>query len=178
MRSIFVLTLLGVVLISIALMVRSGIISRENPGLPINAAMRAALGDKAHQWTERDIGLIAQNYPGAQSLPTGLRYIVRTPGTGESTPQRGQIVTVHYEGRFLDGEIVFDTSANREGPLNFRVGEGVVIPGWDEGVIAMKKGEKRTLIVPYWLAYGEKGIRGKIRPHATLVFDIELLKFE
>jgi len=73
---------------------------------------------------------------------------------------------------------VFDTTATREGPYNFRIGEGTVIAGWDEGVMTMKPGEKRTLIVPYWLAYGEKGIRGKIPPHATLVFDIELLKVE
>jgi FKBP-type peptidyl-prolyl cis-trans isomerase len=159
-------------------MVRSGIVSRENPGLPINAAMRTALGDKSQQWSERDVQLIAQNYNGARDTPTGLRYLIRTAGSGDATPQRGQVVTVHYEGRFLNGETVFDTSANREGPLNFRIGNGVVIPGWDEGVISMKKGEKRTLIVPYWLGYGEKGIRGKIPPHATLVFDIELLKFE
>jgi len=178
MRSFFVLTLLGVVLASIALMVRSGIISRENPGMPINAAMRTALGDKAHQWSERDVGLIAQNYNGARDTLSGLRHLIRTPGTGEATPQRGQIVTVNYEGRFLNGEQVFDSSANHEGPFNFRIGEGVVVPGWDEGIMSMHKGEKRTLIVPYWLAYGEKGIRGKILPHATLVFDIELLKFE
>ncbi len=109
--------------------------------------------------------------------PDGLRYIVRQPGSGP-TPQKGQIVTVHYEGRFLDGEKVFDTSANREGPFNFRLGQGAVIAGWDLGVADMKVGEKRTLIVPYWLAYGEKGIRGHIQPHATLVFDIELLKVE
>ena len=177
MRSFFVLLLLGVVLASIALMVRSGIISRENPGQPINAAMRTALGDKAHQWSDRDTQIIAQKYNGALDTPSGLRYLVRQPGSG-NTPQRGQVVTVNYEGRFLDGEKVFDTSASREGPFNFRIGNGVVIPGWDIGVADMKAGEKRTLIVPYWLAYGEKGIRGKIPPHATLVFDIELLKFE
>lgn len=177
MRSVFVLILLGVVLASIALVVRSGIFSRDNPGQPINAAMRTALGDKAHQWSDRDTQLIAQRYNGAIDTPSGLRYLVRRPGTGE-TPQRGQLVTVHYEGRFLDGEKIFDTSANREGPFNFRVGQGAVIPGWDEGVLGMKVGEKRTLIVPYWLAYGEKGKRGHVQPHAALVLDIELLKFE
>lgn len=178
MRSFFVLILFGVVLVSIALVVRSGLMARKNPGLPINAAMRVALGDKAQQWSDRDTQIIAQNYNGARDTPSGLRYLVRQPGTGEATPRRGQVVTVNYEGRFLDGEKVFDTSANHEGPFNFRIGNGVVIPGWDEGIITMKPGEKRTLVVPYWLAYGEKGIRGKIPPHATLVFDIELLKFE
>ncbi len=178
MRSIFILILLGVVLTTIGLVVRSGLLARKNPGQPINAAMRVALAENALQWSERDIDLIAKNYNGARDTGTGLRYLVRTPGTGDATPARGQVVTVHYEGRILDGEKVFDTSANREGPFNFRIGNGSVIPGWDEGVISMKKGEKRTLIVPFWLAYGDKGITGKIPRRATLVFDIELLKFE
>lgn len=178
MRSFFVLILLGVVLASIALVVRSGMMARKNPGEPINAAMRVALGENGQQWSERDTQLIAQHYNGASDTPSGLRYLIRQPGTGEATPKRGQVVTVNYEGRFLDGEKVFDSSATHEGPFNFRVGEGVVIAGWDEGIMTMKKGEKRTLIIPYWLAYGEKGIAGKIPRHATLVFDIELLKFE
>ena len=178
MRSFFVLILLGVVLASIALVVRSGMLARKNPGEPINAAMRVALADQAQQWSERDTQLIAQHYNGASDTDSGLRYLIRTPGTGTATPQKGQVVTVNYEGRFLDGEKVFDSSATHGGPFNFRIGQGVVIPGWDEGVLSMKAGEKRTLIVPYWLGYGEKGITGKIPRRATLVFEIELLKFE
>ncbi len=180
MRSFFWLILLGVALATIALVVRSGIISRDNPGQPINAAMRAALAEKGnqHPWSERDVQLIATRYNGARDTESGLRYLVRQQGTGTTTPVKGQLVTVHYEGRFLNDEKVFDTSAGREGPFNFRLGEGSVIAGWDLGVADMKVGEKRTLIVPYWLAYGDKGIRGKIPGRATLVFDIELLKFE
>ena len=178
MRSFFVLLLLAVVLATLALVVRSGLLARKNPGQPINAAMRVALGDDANQWTDRDIELIARNYNGAIDTPSGLRYLIRRPGTGTATPQRGQVVTFHYEGRILDGEKVFDTSANREGPFNFRLGDGVQITGWEEGIMAMKKGEKRTLIVPYWLGYGDKGITGKIPRNATLVYDIELLNFE
>jgi len=178
MRSFFVLILLGVVLASIALVVRSGLMARKNPGEPINAAMRVALADQAQQWSDRDTQLIAQNYNGARDTPSGLRYLVRTPGIGTATPKKGQIVTVNYEGRFLEGEKVFDSSATHGGPFNFRIGESVVIAGWDEGVRSMKQGEKRTLIVPYWLGYGEKGIAGTIPRRATLVFDIELLKFE
>lgn len=177
MRSFLILILLGVVLASIALVVRSGIIARENPGLPINSAMRAALGERGQQWSERETQLIAQYYNGAIDGREGLRYLIRQPGDGP-IPQRGQIVTVHYEGRFLDGGNVFDTSANHGAPFNFRLGQGTVIPGWDLGIADMKVGEKRTLIIPYWLAYGEKGIRGRIPPHAALVFDIELLKAE
>jgi FKBP-type peptidyl-prolyl cis-trans isomerase len=178
MRSFFVLLLLGVVLTSIALVVRSGIFARQNPGQPINAAMRVALAENANRMSERDTQIVAQRYTGARDTETGLRYLVRTPGTGDSTPKRGQIVTVNYEGRFLDTNAVFDASAKHGGPFNFRIGEGVVIAGWDEGVLAMKKGEKRTLIVPYWLGYGEKGITGKIPRQATLVFDVELVDFK
>jgi len=178
MRSFFVLALFGVVLISIALMVRSGIISRKNPGQPINSAMRIALAEDANQWSERDVSAISIRYNGARDLPSGLRYLIRQAGTGDATPKQGQIVTVNYEGRLLEGEKIFDTSATHEGPFNFRLGEGLVIPGWDQGIMGMKKGEKRTLIIPFWLGYGDKGIRGKIPSRATLIFDIELLKFE
>jgi FKBP-type peptidyl-prolyl cis-trans isomerase len=179
MRSVFVLILLGVVLASIALVVRSGILARKNPGLPINGAMRAAMGEGGGmQWSERDTQLIAKNYNGASDTPTGLRYLIRQPGTGTATPQKGQVVTVNYEGRLLENEIVFDSSATHDGPFNFYVGLGSVIAGWDEAVLTMKKGEKRTLIIPYWLGYGEKGITGKIPRSATLVFDIELLDFK
>lgn len=178
MRSFFWLILLGVVLATLALVVRSGMLARKNPGQPINAAMRVAQAENQDPWSDRDLDLIAKNYPGTHNGENGLRYIIRQPGTGDAKPARGQIVTVNYEGRFLLDEIIFDTSKGREGPFNFRIGEGVVIPGWDLGVADMKLGEKRTLVVPYWLAYGDKGIRGRIPARATLVFDIELLKFE
>jgi FKBP-type peptidyl-prolyl cis-trans isomerase len=178
MRSFFILLLLGVVLASIALVVRSGLMARKNPGQPINGAMRVALAGEAQQWSDRDTQFIALRYNGARDTPSGLRYIVRTPGTGTDTPQKGQVVTVNYEARFLETEKVFDTSANHDGPFNFRIGTGAVIPGWDAGIASMKKGEKRTLIVPYWLAYGDKGVLGRIPVRAALVFDIELLDFK
>jgi FKBP-type peptidyl-prolyl cis-trans isomerase len=173
MRSFFWLLLLAVVLVTLALVVRSGMLARKNPGQPINAAMRVAQADNQFPWSPRDLDLIAKNYPGTRDGESGLRYIVRQPGTGDATPKRGQVVTVNYEGRFLLDEIIFDTSKGREGPFNFRLGAG-----WDLGVADMKPGERRTLIVPYWLGYGDKGIRGRIPSRATLVFDIELLKFE
>lgn len=176
MRNVFILALLGVALATVAIVVRSGLLARKNPGQPINSAMREALGTQL--LPERDAMVIAQRYPGARETPNGLRYIVRNAGTGEATPKRGQIVSVHYEGWFLDGTR-FDSSYDKgQGPFNFPVGAGAVILGWDEALLTMKKGEKRTLIIPYWLAYGEKGIRGKIEPKATLIFDLELLDFK
>ena len=85
---------------------------------------------------------------------------------------------MHYEATFLDGT-KFDNSYDKgRGPFNFTYGTGAVILGWDDALATMKRGEKRTLIVPYWLAYGEKGIRGKIEPKATLIFELELLDFK
>jgi FKBP-type peptidyl-prolyl cis-trans isomerase len=171
MRNFFVLALLGVSLITIAIVVRSGILQRKNPGAPINSAMREAM--EKNELSETDAALIAKNFPDAKKTSSGLLYIVRAPGEGP-TPPRGAQVRVNYEGRFLDGT-PFDSSRNR-GPLTFTVGAGDVIRGWDEAILTMKKGERRTLIIPYWLGYGAGG-RPPIPPRATLVFDVELLDF-
>lgn len=177
MRSFFVLLFLGVVLITLSLVVRSGMLARKHPGAPMSAAMREAMADDSYQFNGRERELIALRYPGAQETKSGLRTLVRTPGAGKATPKRGQLVSVNYAGRLLDGEKPFDASADHGGLFNFVVGENRVIAGWDEALLAMCKGEKRTLIVPFWLAYGEKGIRGTIPGRATLVFDVELVDF-
>lgn len=176
MRSFFYLLLLGVVLATIAIVVRSGIFARKNPGEPINAAMRVAMAEQALPWPEADLAVIAARWPGAKETSDGLRYIVTRPGAGETSPRRGQVVSVNYTGSFINGE-KFDSSIDHGAPFNFVVGENRVIPGWDLALMDMKKGESRTLIVPYWLAYGEKGIRGKIPAKATLVFEVALLEF-
>lgn len=102
---------------------------------------------------------------------TGLYYIETLPGplTGEKASY-GRMITVNYEGRFLDGT-VFDASNGT--PFSFRVGYGMVIPGWDEGVTYMRDGGKATLIIPSSLGYGSYG-SGTIPGYTTLVFDIEI----
>lgn len=172
MRNFFYLLLLAVILITIALVVRSGLLWRSNPGRPINAAMREALDKQSPQWSANDEQLILQQYPNAHKLPSGLRYVVRAQGKGNK-PVIGSEVIAHYDGRLLDGT-PFDSSYKRGIPFTFRVGSGAVIRGWDDAFIDMKPGEKRTLIIPYWLAYGEKG-KGSIPPKATLVFEVEML---
>ena len=110
---------------------------------------------------------------GAKAVTTesGLRYEDIVVGTGPS-PQSGQEVTVHYTGTLEDGT-KFDSSLDR-GPFKFKIGAGRVIKGWDEGVMTMKVGGKRKLVIPPQLGYGARGI-GPIPPNSTLVFEVELL---
>lgn len=176
MRNSFYLILLGIVLLTIALVVRSGMLARKNPGRPINSAMREAMAEEAPQWSEADATLIRQRYANAHRLHSGLLYVVRDPGTGNATPREGQEAIVHYQGQLLDGTFI-DSSRQRGGPYTFRLGSGEVIQGWDDAVLTMKKGEKRTLIIPYWLGYGISGRPPTIPPRATLVFDVELIDF-
>ena len=176
-RSFFYLGLLGAILLTIALVVRSGILARKNPGRPINSAMREAMAEDKPQLSTEDSLIIAEKYGTAHKLKSGLMYVERAPGTGTETPHMGGEVTAHYEGRLLNGT-VFDSSYKRHTPLTFRVGIREVISGWDEAFLTMKKGEKRTLIVPYWLAYGVTGRPPTIPSRATLVFEVELLDFQ
>lgn len=175
MRSFIYLVLLGLILLTLAIVVRSGIFARKNPGEPINAAMRAALAETSPQLTTEDALLISRKFPTAYTMPSGLMYINRAPGTG-STPRAGDTVVAHYDGRLLDGT-PFDSSYKTGRPLTFQVGVGKVIKGWDEALLTMKKGGRRTLIIPYWLAYGEAGRPPFIPPRATLVFEVELVDF-
>lgn len=110
----------------------------------------------------------------AVTTDSGLKYVDTVVGTGPS-PKAGQEVTVHYVGTLTDGS-KFDSSRDHGQPLTFTIGQGQVIKGWDEGVMTMKVGGKRTLIVPPELGYGATGTPGgPIPPNATLNFEVELL---
>lgn len=105
---------------------------------------------------------------------TGLYYVKTKEGNGEK-PQAGTMVKVHYTGKLLDGT-VFDSSLSRNELFQFVLGVGQVIPGWDEGLQLMSKGEKAVFYIPYYLAYGDRGA-GAIPPFATLMFEVELIEF-
>ena len=111
--------------------------------------------------------------PELNTTPSGLQYEDEVIGDG-ATPVAGQTVTVHYTGTLPDGK-KFDSSRDRNEPFQFKIGKGQVIKGWDEGVITMKIGGKRKLIIPSDLGYGASGAGGVIPPNATLHFDVELI---
>lgn len=118
-----------------------------------------------------------QPLPAMTTAPSGLQYADTVPGTGRS-PRRGQTAVVHYTGWLYDNGAKgkkFDSSLDAGKPFEFRVGQGQVIKGWDEGVATMKTGGKRTLIVPPQLGYGAQGAGTDIPPNATLLFEVELL---
>ncbi|MFO7445911.1 MAG: FKBP-type peptidyl-prolyl cis-trans isomerase, partial [Ignavibacteriaceae bacterium] len=104
---------------------------------------------------------------------SGLKYIILKEGNGiKAEPNKA--VEVHYTGRLMDGK-VFDSSRERNMPLEFVLGAGQVIKGWDEGIALMNVGDQYKLIIPSGLAYGEKGAGDAIPPNAALIFDVELL---
>ncbi len=112
----------------------------------------------------------------AEVTNSGLMYIIQEEGEGPN-PVPGNTVSVHYTGTLMDGT-KFDSSLDRGQPIEFPLGQGRVIPGWDEGIALLKKGGKAKLIIPPNLAYGAQGAGGVIPPNATLIFEVELVDFK
>ena len=110
---------------------------------------------------------------GFDETASGLRYQIIQKGNGKKA-EKGNKVSVHYKGQLADGT-VFDSSYKRNSPLDFQVGVGQVIPGWDEGICLLNVGDKARLVIPSDLGYGSAGAGGVIPPNATLVFDVELM---
>jgi cyclophilin family peptidyl-prolyl cis-trans isomerase len=135
------------------------------------AQQRAGQDQKAGR--EKDLAAIAAKWPNAIVTPSGLRYVVLDKGSGLS-PKAGAKVTCDYRGELLDGT-VFDDSFARGTPVEFTIGQ--VIQGWNEALLTMKKGERRILIIPPELGYGERGYPGVIPGNAFLVFEVKLISF-
>lgn len=117
----------------------------------------------------------AENHVNATPTASGLYYVMTEEGNGEM-PEKGDNVKVHYTGKLLDGT-VFDSSVERGEPIEVPIGMGYVIPGWDEGIMLMSKGEKGVLYIPWYLAYGDRGAGADIPPFANLIFEVELIDF-
>ena len=141
-------------------------------GLLKNAGSAAT--EKLRVQREADLARISAKYPNAQQTPSGIKYIIQKNGNG-IRPAIGKTVRVNYKGSFLSGQ-VFDNSDAHGGPIEFPVGMGRVIKGWDEILMDMNTGEKRVAIIPPELAYGEAGAgNGVIPPNSFLVFEMELV---
>ena len=129
---------------------------------------------------KRDIALKADAEAAMEKLAagfgktdSGLRYQFIQRGDGKQA-QSGKTVSVHYEGSLENGK-VFDSSYPRKKPIEFTLGQGQVIEGWDEGIALLKVGDKARFVIPSHLGYGSRGAGGAIPPNATLIFDVELM---
>jgi peptidyl-prolyl cis-trans isomerase A (cyclophilin A) len=110
---------------------------------------------------------------GFEKTDSGLRYKMIQKGSGKKA-ENGKVVSVHYTGQLEDGK-VFDSSIPRKKPIEFPLGQGNVIEGWDEGIALLQVGDKARFVIPSHLGYGSRGAGGAIPPNATLIFDVELM---
>jgi FKBP-type peptidyl-prolyl cis-trans isomerase FklB len=135
--------------------------------------LREMLGQKASQQMEEGNKFLEENAKreGVQTTASGLQYEILEEGSGPK-PEGGSRVTVHYEGRLINGN-VFDSSYKRNEPATFGVRQ--VISGWTEALQLMPQGSKWRLFIPSELGYGARGAGGSIPPNAALIFDVELL---
>jgi len=125
---------------------------------------------EAKQRAEAEMEKLAAGF---EKTPSGLRYKIVQKGNGAKA-ENGKIVSVHYEGSLSNGQ-VFDSSYKRKQPIDFTLGIGQVIAGWEEGIALLSVGDKGRFVIPSHLAYGSAGAGGVIPPDATLIFDVELM---
>ncbi|MBP0904554.1 peptidylprolyl isomerase [Mariniflexile gromovii] len=131
---------------------------------------RAKRIEEAKKAAEAELDKLATGFKKTES---GLRYQIIQEGNGAKA-EKGKNVSVHYKGQLADGT-VFDSSYKRNQPIDFPVGVGQVISGWDEGIQLLKVGDKARFVIPSHLGYGSRGAGGVIPPDATLIFDVELM---
>lgn len=170
------------------------VVDKIEQGDIINGLEIVRIGDEAESWnaveafttfeSSRELRLqeeknkaeaeLEKVASGFDKTNTGLRYKILKKGSGNQA-QKGNTVSVHYEGSLTNGQ-VFDSSYQRNQPIDFQLGIGQVIPGWDEGISLLKVGDKARFVIPSELGYGSAGAGGVIPPNATLIFDVELME--
>ena len=155
----------------------------ERVGAPAEAfdapqAFQQFLADKEKREAEQreaQAKALKELTEGMEQTASGLFYQINQSKGGQK-PAKGSKVSVHYRGLLTDGT-VFDSSYQRGTPIDFALGMGQVIPGWDEGIGLLGKGDQAKLVIPSQLAYGSQGAGGVIPPDATLIFEVELVDF-
>ena len=147
--------------------------NESNPRL---FAMAPEASDKVAQGSAADLLGGEMEATKERMTPSGLKITDLVEGTGAEA-QSGNTVSVNYRGTLTNGQ-EFDSSYRRNQAFTFPLGGGRVIRGWDEGVVGMKEGGKRRLVIPPDLAYGSRGAGGVIGPNETLIFEIELVKVQ
>jgi FKBP-type peptidyl-prolyl cis-trans isomerase len=157
------LSLLGILLVAF---LASGCLNQGNPGAEPSDSEQVL--NEEHSLGEESGEMVFKT--------TVLEVEILEEGEGERQVENGDVISVNYVGTLADGT-KFDSSIDRGETFVFTVGAGQVIPGWEQGVLGMKLGEKRKLIIPSSLAYREQGIPGVIPPEATLIFEVDLVSF-
>jgi peptidylprolyl isomerase len=147
----------------------------ERPGIPANSTLVFEVEMVDIQEAPAPIAHEPYNTEGIEPIvtPSGLKIYMVEEGTGAQAAA-GKNVEVHYYGMLEDGT-KFDNSFERGEPITFMLGQGRVIPGWEEGIAMLSEGAKAQLVIPSDLAYGDRGAGGVIPPGATLIFDVDLL---
>ena len=150
------------------------LLSLEEAGSVLNAFMQKQFEEQTAANRKRGEDYLAENakQEGVKVTESGLQYSVITEADGPK-PKAEDTVSVHYRGTLIDGT-EFDSSYSRGSPTSFQLNQ--VIPGWTEGVQLMSVGSKYRFVIPYSLAYGERGAGGQIGPFETLIFEVELLE--
>jgi FKBP-type peptidyl-prolyl cis-trans isomerase len=150
------------------------IMDKDKSSVIVQEYMQKAMERRAAKVQEESKAFLDSNKEkeGVKVTASGLQYKVLSSGNGKA-PAASDRVTVNYTGKLVDGT-VFDSSASRAEPATFVVNQ--VIPGWTEALQLMHEGDKWLIFIPSNLAYGEQGAGGQIPPHATLIFEVELLK--
>jgi peptidyl-prolyl cis-trans isomerase A (cyclophilin A) len=163
----------GDTIISVSI-IRNGRLANKFDAEKVFVEAEVLAAEKALFALEAEKAKLASLTEGYTETPSGLFYKMTTEGSGVQ-PQASETVKVHYTGSLTDGT-VFDSSVQRGEPIEFPIGVGRVIPGWDEGISLLSVGGKATLVIPSHLAYGAKGAGGVIPPNATLIFEVELIE--